>query len=446
MSRRRLLGGLLFASACTSSAPEPAAVPALRIRQPEATPVSGAEWTTPDGKRSRVVAEGPDGERIATDWVEGSGEAWDQPLLGLAAGTDYLGWIELEDGTTFGEVSFTTDALPTRFAEWSTEGVPGWRGWTLSTVLGSIPRPVLLDEHARVAWYGPELPEQSTPIRSAFRAEGDGVWTLVERADPADNELVATSWTGEELARHPAAEWTHDFHPLASGGMLWLQTECYRLDGIGPVCGVKLMQGTPGEDRKPLKLWSAFDSFDPTTDGTVGADADWVHANALDVDEGARLARVGLRGLNAIVEIDLSTREVVRQIGGPHSSYAPADELATFDGQHQFEFYGDGKLVVHDNRATGDASRVVTLQLDDEAGTASTIEVIELDPPVWVFALGDVDRATSGTYITWSTAGVVTEHAPTGEERWRATAGLGTAFAYSTRTTELPGMAPVEGL
>ncbi len=443
MGRGWPLYAVALLAACVDDAGSPSA-DALQVLQPADTPVSEVRWTAPDGQSSRIVAEDPEGRQTATDWVVGTGAAEAQLFLGLAAATDYHAWIELEDGSTYGDTDFTTDPLPTEFAEWSTEGKAGWRGWMLTNVLGSISRPVLLDDEGRVTWYGPEAPAGSTVIRAAFRAEGDGVWVLVEEEDRTLNELRAYAWTGEVLATYPAAEWTHDFVPLESGELAWLKYQCERMEGLGPVCGEIVSVGVPGTEARPRRVWSTFDDFDPTVDGVVNSGGDWSHANALDVDEAAGVAHVSLRGLNAIVEVGLGGEGLLRQIGGPHPTYAAVDEAAVLDGQHQFQFYGGDRVIVHDNRFTGTASRVVTLRLDDEAGTVEALEELTLDPTVWVYALGDVDRSVQGTLVTWSTAGILSDHDASGQERWRATGSLGTAFGYTTRTTELPGMAPVE--
>lgn len=446
MSRAWRFGVVALLAACAPTDDVGSeAMPAVRVRQAQDVSVPMVAWAAPEGQLSRVVAEDAEGGQVATEWVEGTGAEWDQVLLGLAAGTAYRAWGELEDGTTFGETEFTTDPLPAGFAEWTTEGSPGWRGWMLTALLGTLPRPALLDEHGRVSWYGPQLPNCKL-VRSAFRPEGDGVWSLIEYMDPKRSELVATSWTGEELERWPAAGWSHDFVPLSNGEMFWIQNQCVNVDGVGRVCADAVMRGTPGSGNDPVRVWAAMQTFDPATDGTVLADGDWSHANALDHVEGSGVLHLGLRGFSAILDIDAGTGEVVRQLGGPHATHTPTDADASFDSQHQFQFYGDDHVVIHDNRDSASGSRILTLRVDDEAGTVSTESIIEPGNGVWDFVLGDVDRSSAGTLVTWSTAGLLVDYAPDGTERWRATSALGTAFAYTTRSNDLPGMAAAEPL
>ena len=84
------------------------------------------------------------------------------------------------------------------------------------------------------------------------------------------------------------------------------------------------------------------------------------------------------------------------------------------------------------------------MEFDDDAGTMTAVGVINPDPELWGYFLGDVDRFGSGTLVTWSSAGIIAKYDPDGVEDWSLASNLGVAFGYTTRITALPGMAAVE--
>ncbi|MSQ03354.1 MAG: hypothetical protein EXR71_15920 [Myxococcales bacterium] len=402
------------------------------------------EWTAPASQRSRVVAEEEDGDRVTTSWAVGEDEAIEQDMLGLAAATPYRAWVELEDGSNSPVTDFVTEPPPARLPSWTVAGTAGWRGWMLTELLGSGRRAVLLDAKGRITWYSERFASGDPTIRAALRSEGDGVWVLgASTVEPAAAYLRAYGWDSIELLEYHVPGWTHDFVVLASGEFVWLEDDCRLLDSGETVCGERVMRGSPADLPAAQELWSVFENFDPETDGVVDG-SDWTHANALDVDEAAGRVSVGLRGLSAIVQLDLETGAVLRQIGGPHSDYVPANADSTIDGQHQFEFFGENSAIIYDNRPTGANSRVVTMEFDDGAGTMTAVSEIQPDPRVRGAYLGDVDRFGAGTLVTWSAAGILAKYGTDDANDWSLSSDLGNAFGYTKRITELPGMTDVE--
>jgi hypothetical protein len=171
-------------------------------------------------------------------------------------------------------------------------------------------------------------------------------------------------------------------------------------------------------------------------DTETGSDPQWgfSHANAIDHDAADDALFVSCRRLNTIFKVDRGTGDVLWQLGGKDSDFAlPGGGTTFFERQHQFHAW-DGGIVVFDNGSFEQMqSLAVEYSLDLATGEAELVRQYSSDPPLYVYALGDASRLTSGnTLVSYSIAGQTDIVTPEGERIWRLKMALGGALGYAT--------------
>ncbi len=402
-------------------------------------PVVVARWNAA-AVDSRVEVQGANGDVLTTAWQAPSDEGHEALLLGLYPGEAYSAAAATRDGGRSVPSAFETSPLPGDFPTWSTEGTPGWDGFLVGSLLGDSSNVVVMDEHGQVLWFHEEVSDTRV-IRARPRVDGRGIWYAAFRDtdETAAPELVSVSWQGDQLYREAIDNFTHDFVEQADGTLGLLLEDPRPVTGYeDDVRGNRVIQFQPGES--PDEVFSTWDIWVPDVDGQVHDGNTWTHGNALDWDEETRAYTIGFRGQDALVEVGADSGEVRRQVGGPTSTYRfVSGAVESFD-QHQFQWV-DGGVLIFDNGVSETGSRAVEFALDDEAGTATERWSYQHDPVLWVYALGDVDRADDGsTLVTFSTSGVIDDLSADGEPRWSLTTGLGTVLGYTTRVSSLPGV------
>lgn len=394
--------------------------------------VANALWSGPDDARSRIVAKNGDGIRVVGDWQPPGGGG--VPVVGLNADTTYEIFIESEGGEPGDPVVFTTGSLPPSLPDWSTTGSPGWRGFAVTSLMGGGNWAVVLDEAGKAVWYY-ELPNDGRLVRTRARRDGRGMWVVPasrdNKEDPSD--LIGIDWNGNEIERHSIADFSHDYVEIEIGVIAFLLFDPREVGGRTEV-GNRITEITL-ETGTSTDIFSTFDLW-KTTEGEPGEDDDdWTAGNALDFDPETGLYTAGFRSLDAIIEVDRESGQVGRQFGGPDSDFDFANPQLAPNQQHQFQWSND-QILVFDNRENDEYSRVTEFSLDGQL--ANTVWTHQTDPPVWVYALGDVDRADDGsTFIDWAATGILEDVDPDGVTRWSLSAELGTAFGFLDRGNRL---------
>ncbi|MBM4367806.1 MAG: aryl-sulfate sulfotransferase [Deltaproteobacteria bacterium] len=404
--------------------------------------VATSKWTDESGEYTRVEVADAEGAWLVTDWQEPGG-LHEATILGLLPGTEYTATVATESGAATSGTEFTTGDLPNDFPQWTTSGEASWEGYVYVNTVGAVHYLLVLDEQARPVWYAPYDPEFNA-VRARPRRDGSGVvWAITATGgrDPSPN-IFATTWLGQQAMALGVRNYTHDFVELDDGTLGALVYDKRTIEGDGErhdVTGnaLALVDGA----GNATTLWSAWDDFEPTDETFDAATGYWTHANAIDLSADGSTFTVGLRGLNAIVDIDAATGAIGRQVGGPASDYRFASDDDAFFEEHQFELLDDGILVFDNQATTSDTgSRVLQLELDDSTGVATATRKIYHDPPLWVYVLGDVDLLPDdGVRVTWTSSGVMTDYDADGSVRWELTMELGQALSYSLRESALPG-------
>lgn len=418
---------------------------ALRIESAsDVGPVATAYWQDGADARTRVRVDGPDGPWLQTDWQEPSEAGHEVALIGMYPDAAWTAYIEAEGGETSIAVPFETPALPADFPSWSTTGEPDWQGYTVTTLLSSVSTTVILDERGRVVWFN-TAKDPGRAIRARLRKDGKGLrYALSLQTDSTQEPLInAVDWRGNVTSSLAVPHFSHDFveHDDGTLGLLLFDVREHPSFSVD-VYGNELVELLPeGGSRAIFSTWNLWD---PELHGSVKDDGTWTHGNSLDYDETTGAYSLGFRGTDSIIEVSAATGEVLRQVGGPTSTYSFADEADKPFDQHQFQWV-EGGILVFDNHTDATGSRALELTLDENTVAASKRLEITHDPQFWVYAMGDVDRWEGGdTMVTWSTSGVLTEVNSEGSPIWELSTDFGTAFGFLTRERSIPGLQRVE--
>jgi hypothetical protein len=398
--------------------------------------VAIATWSA-SSSRSRIEIDDADGPWLRTAWQE-AGIGLSQPIVGLWPDTAYTARAVTEAGDESADVPFTTGSVPATVPGYTLAGSPGWEGYLLTGLVSDPSAVVILDETGRVVWY--HLGKKGLrALRVRPLTDGTGLrYAAIEAEEvPEKSALVSVDWAGEVTRELDLPRFTHDFVDDGDGDAVGIFLDVRPGRSGKDVMGDALyaIDGVSGETTP---IWSVWDSWDVPADPEM-VDGSWTHANTVDAREGGGWW-LGLRNQSAILEI-LPDGTLGRQLGGDDSSWTFPDAADLPKFQHGFQFQ-EGGVVIFDDRdpATGEDSRVLELALDDTAMTARATATWHHDPPVSVFALGDVDRADDGsTLVTYSSAGTIADVSPEGELRWELQTELASGVSYVLRVPSLPG-------
>ena len=139
-----------------------------------------------------------------------------------------------------------------------------------------------------------------------------------------------------------------------------------------------------------------------------------------------------IRNFSSIHKIDRSSGQVFWGLGTIGNDFSFTEESSVFTFQHNFHILEDA-ILVFSNELTGEDSRVIEYDLDEENLIAHQKWSFTRDPSLDVSVLGDVTRMESGdTHINWSMRGVMDRVSPEGLRQWEVQVSLGSAFGYSS--------------
>lgn len=403
---------------------------------PAVETVAIATWTTERAEPGRV-RWGRDGAWEGELSEEGEGATSHELVIaGLYPDQDYDFEVQRNGAWSRRGRRLTTGSPPARLARLEAGGDPdAFRGYLPLAMIGVSPGIQVVDATGQVVWYH-AFEDVTWQARRALYQPRDRRFLVNAQDGDEQGHLLEISLDGTDIREIPVQDHHHDFVLLPDGDLLLLTRDERVVDGV-TVRGDQLIRQAPDGSRQ--QVWSAWDHFDPSA-LPISEDGDWTHANALDHYPSRGLVLLGLRNLDTILALDDERFEVQWILGGPYGTLDLA-EASAFKHQHQFELLEDDRLVVFDNHsiATDDGgARVVELQLDLEAGTATEQWRYHHDPPLRVEALGSVDRlSTDGTVIIWSTAGEVQVVDPQGEVDWQLNTQVGAGLGFSDRVEKL---------
>jgi hypothetical protein len=380
------------------------------------------------------------------------GDAASIPVLGLRPEQRYVlrAVAYGPGGAVVGDpLELTTGALPSDLPRYTAGGEDPSPGYVVFAA-GSYG--VVIDNTGRVVWYhrfvnGPGLSFMAQPVgryvaRPPTPAAGDmEPWVEL---DPLGN---VTRTLGCARGLQPRL---HDLigEPAGSYWIMCDETRAMDLTADGGVAEARVT-GTVVQhvdtDGALLFEWNPFDHFaitDVEQAERTGANVNWTHGNAIDLDVDGNLL-VSFRNLGEITKIDTRTGAVIWRMGGRRNQFTFVDTpMPAFARQHGARSYASGALVILDNVGNPSESRAERYVVDEAARTARLAHSYGSVPGVVTQIGGSVQPLPNGrTLVSFGTEGRVEEYDATGRVTWSISGHAGYVFrAQRIRSLYAPGI------
>lgn len=354
-------------------------------------------------------------------------------LLGLPAEAPVFYRIVTADGgdnATSKVASIETGSLPGSLPSLTQTG-DGFDGFVVVPVL-PLRAVTIIDSKGRIVWYHTD--DRNLDFYRA-RLSLDGQSVLYNAAkisgEPAESsELVRVSLDGSQTDSISIPFLAHDFVEHPDGTLAAIAFEDRELDGAR-VRGNKLVEIDEG--GREHTVWTSWDCFDPTADPGDDPEQGWTFANALDYDPVEDVYYVGMRNFSSIAKVNRSTGACEWVLGTYGATFSFAKGSARFLHEHQFEVDGNKVLIMDNDGAPGNTSRVLEYELDFSTMEATQVWSYEANPSVYTFVLGEPIRmADGGTFVNWSTAGQMQRLDAAGASTWQLNTGAGAVFGFQT--------------
>ena len=369
-------------------------------------------------------------------------------LLGLTADTEIFYRVVTWDGGAAGAsgvATIRTGDLPVGMPSLTRVG-DGHTGFVVVPVLsgGGSAAVLIINASGEIVWYHTD--DRKLQFYRA-RLALDGKSLLYNAAnisgEPSEaSELVRVPLDGSTSGSSISVPLlAHDFVEHPDGTLAAIAVEERDFQGA-PLRGNKIVEvATDGTQRT---VWSSWDCFDPAVAPGDDPAMGWTFANALDYDPVADVYYLGMRNFSSIARINRQTRacEWVLGLSAPTFTFAPG--AARFLHQHQFHVRGNRILIMDNEGAVGNESRVLEYELDMANKVATQVWSYVATPSVYTFVFGEPIRFDDGgTFVNWSAAGQMDRLDPAGNRVWKLNTGAGFVFGFQTLAGSLyPAAAP----
>ncbi len=388
----------------------------LRVRWSTFTPSSGHVSFGPTGGTLDLVTP-------ATD----EGTQHEVLLLGVPADTDVTFRVSSENGTcsaTSPDQSARTGSLPSGLFPTRATGTAPWSGYQVVPLQGTGYAVVIIDNEGHYVWYH-QVEAEGNLMRAFLSADGKHV--LLCHAGPQealqDGKIVKISLDGSEVTEVPFPYIDHDMVELPDGTIAAIVVETREGRSAD-----KIVELAP--DGTQTEVFSAWDAWDPAELGIPDREPNWTHGNALDYDADEDVYYLSMKSMGTLAKIDRATGEVAWTMNGFANQFTYVD-TEPIQMHHQFEVL-DGTILFFENGDPDRAmSRAVEVAYDEDARTVQEIWSYTSDPPLYVFAKGDVLRFDDGvTQVVWSSAGQIQNVSAEKEVIWQLDLDLGQAMTF----------------
>jgi hypothetical protein len=314
----------------------------------------------------------------------------------------------------------------------------GFDGFIVVPVLGATTAVTIINAQGQIVWYHTD-DRQLDFYRARLSIDGKSLLynaAQISGEPSAAAEIVRVSLDGAQSSSISVPFLAHDFVELSDGTLGAIAFED-RQDASGNrVRGNKLVEIAP--DGAQRTVWTSWNCFDPAAVPGDDPKQGWTFANALDYDPAADAYYVGLRNFSSIAKVNRATGACDWVLGLYGSTFTFAAGAARFLHEHQFDVHGDHILVMDNDGAPGDESRVLEYQLDFMTMQATQVWSYIASPSVYTFVLGEPIRLPDGgTFINWSTAGQMERLDAGGASIWKLNTGAGFAFGFQTLASSL---------
>jgi len=356
-------------------------------------------------------------------------------LLGMTADTDVAYKVVTENSTCNAESAqqaARTGSLPSGLFPTRATGTASWSGYSVLPLQGTGYAVVIIDNEGRYVWYH-QVENMGNLMRAFLSADGKHV--VICHAGPQDalenGKIIKVSLDGSEVTEIPFPGLDHDITELPDGTIASIVVE----EREGGISADRIVELAP--DGTLTTIFNAWDIWDPAEIGVPSFERNWVHGNGLDYYADEDAYYLSMKAMRTLAKIDRATGDVVWTMNGllnefDHSGGEPIQM------HHQFEVL-DGSILFFENGEPSRAySRAVEVLVDEEAMTTEEIWSYIADPPLYVFAKGDVHRLPGDiTQVVWSSAGQIQDVSASGEVLWQLDLDLGQAMTF---TQNVPSM------
>lgn len=344
-----------------------------------------------------VCRSADDPERLAR--ALGHGPAVRGAVVGFLADTRYTCDVTARTGgrSVVATTSFRTEAAAIGTPEIEVEG-EGWGDLTLFNTWragggGKDHVLVIADDRGRVRWALPlgdqqEIGLEATVWEGRSLLVGGGGYLAPQRRTLSGH----VPWSFPEL---PAGQHYHHDAAFTPHGTVLGLNDVHQEGPAGGFTGFRISERDPETDALGFE-WTSHDAY---AQGLLprGEGSDPWHANGVVWIEDALGpgVLVSLPGIDRVLRIDPSDGRIVWQLGAG-LDFALTDG-AWFSYQHAPE-WRDGRLLLHDNGRARDQTRVLELEVDQDARTATI--TWEWTKPDWFELIwGEADRLPDGTVL-----------------------------------------------
>ena len=294
--------------------------------------------------------------------------------------------------------------------------------------------PIVVDSDGDVVWWhDPGIGTSYTTTRLIHSPDGTWLYLVYTKG------TVGGTWSDDRFALRISPAGTlvdtvllpmvhHDMTELPDGTLAALMYDPAEIDGE-EVSGDRLVEVSP--DGAERDVWTTWDTVEYDPGSVPGGGVRWGHCNAIQYDPAADAYFVGCRHFDTIYKVDRATGDTLWRAGRTDGDFdiLSGDEEHWYENQHQFRVLGDSLLVFDNGVQGGTETAAAEYQLGD--GTAERTWYHQPDPPLGVYAFGDVHRFESGnTLINWSSAGRLEEVTPDGQVVRRLDLPIGTGLGY----------------
>ncbi len=165
------------------------------------------------------------------------------------------------------------------------------------------------------------------------------------------------------------------------------------------------------------RTWDHFKITDATHEDLTAATIDYVHSNAIDIDNDGNIL-LSSRHIDEITKINIQTGDIIWRLGGKNNQFNFLNDNDGFSHQHAIRRLPNGDVTLFDdgNFHNPSYSRAVEYKLDEQNMTATLVWQYRNNPDIYAFAMGYVQRFNNGnTLVGWGTANTsVSEVQPDG--------------------------------
>ncbi|MGX6448732.1 arylsulfotransferase family protein [Patulibacter sp. S7RM1-6] len=342
-----------------------------------------------------------------------------------------------------------------------------WPGFVfLAPKLGAVPGgPTIVDDRGRVRWFAPTSGRDQAADFRVQRYRGEPVltnWIGTSSGGEGHGTAVIRDARYRTIKEVAAGNgYTLDMHEflLTSRGTAYVtiyQPLKWDLRPYGGPRDGTLVDGIVQEidvaTGRVIFEWHSLDHVgvrETVRDlpGKTGdRRLDYFHVNSVDEDADGNLV-ISARQTDAVYRIERRTGRVLWRLGGRKSDFRLGRGVA-FHLQHDARVQSDGAIRLFDNssEAAGGVSRVKTIAVNEDAGTATLVRGVA-HPGTKLFAATQANGQAlpdGGLLVGWGSQGRVSEIGPRGQLRFDAELpdGFDSYRAYRHAWTGRPDTRP----